>query len=66
MQEEVTEITVVLSVRTAKMTARVLQSVLRKLLASMKKVHARLSPSRFSGQAKAVKIRGNCKISRIW
>ena len=41
MQEEITEKTVVLSVRTAKMTAKVLQSVLRKLLASMKKVHAR-------------------------
>jgi len=37
MQEEVTDKTVALSVRAGKMTARVLRSALRKLLAEMKK-----------------------------
>ena len=37
MQEEVTDKTVALSVRAGKMTARVLRSVLRKLLAEMKR-----------------------------
>ncbi len=37
MQEEVTERTVALSVRAAKMTGRLLQSVLRKVLAEIRK-----------------------------
>lgn len=40
MQEEVTEKTVVLSIRAGKLTAHVLRSALRKLLAATKKIHA--------------------------
>lgn len=40
MQEEVTEKTIVLTIRTGKLSARVLQAALRKLLAVMKHAHA--------------------------
>lgn len=54
MQEEVTEKTVALSVRSAKMTARVLQVILRKVLAEMKK--KRNNPKIYRGKQPVKKL----------
>ena len=54
MQEEVTERTVALSVRAAKMTGRLLQSVLRKVLAEIRK--KRDNPKIYRGRQSVKKL----------
>jgi hypothetical protein len=64
MQEEVTDKTVALSVRAGKMTARVLRSVLRKLLAEMKRKHN--NPKIYKGKQSVKKlVRQGAGVSNI-
>jgi hypothetical protein len=64
MQEEVTDKTVALSVRAGKMTARVLRSVLRKLLAEMKR--KRNNPKIYKGKQSVKKlVRQGAGVSNI-